>query len=170
MLYLNDYYKFEHLAGTAKTRLDCTASTGSYDELEMRRCRKATKSTKPGDLVIYCTDVQRNENFNADAKRKADKSLTIGSKNITSIFTFDPDPKTGFGDFKDTQDALLFVFKGFSSLGVADVEGVSIEIYVARGLRNSTRLLYNLLEDGRLEDEMRELQERARPDKPEGLF
>jgi putative NADH-flavin reductase len=114
--------------------------------------------------------VQRNENFNADAKRKADKSLTLGSKNITSIYTFEPDPKTGFGDFKDTQDALLFVFKGFSILGVADVAGAVIEIYVARGLRNNARLLYNLLEDGGLEDEMRELQERARPDKPEGLF
>ena len=84
-MYLTDYYRFEHLAGTAKTRLDCTTSTGGYDEFEIRRCRKGTKSTKPGDLVIYCTDVQRNENFNADAKRKADKSLTLGSKNITSI-------------------------------------------------------------------------------------
>lgn len=169
-MYLTDYYRFEHLAGTAKTRLDCTTSTGGYDEFEIRRCRKGTKSTKPGDLVIYCTDVQRNENFNADAKRKADKSLTLGSKNITSIYTFEPDPKTGFGDFKDTQDALLFVFKGFSILGVADVAGAVIEIYVARGKRNSARLLYNLLEDGRLEDEMRELKKRARPDKPEGLF
>lgn len=167
---LTDYYKFVHLAGTAKTRLDCTTSTGGYDDFEIRRCRKGTKSTKPGDLVIYCTDVQRNGNFNADAKRKADKSLTIGSKNITSIYTFDPDPKTGYGDFKNTQDALLFMFTDFSNLGVSDEAGAVIEIYVARGKRNSARLLYNLLEDGRLEDEMRELKKRARPDKPEGLF
>lgn len=169
-MYLTDYYRFEHLAGTAKTRLDCTTSTGGYNEFEIGRCRKATKSTKPGDLIIYCTDVQKNGNFNSDAKRKADKSLTLGSKNITSIYTFDPDPQTGFGDFKNTQDALLFVFTGFSKLGIADVAGSIIEIYVARGLRNNARLLYNLLEDGRLEDEMRELKKRARPDKPEGLF
>lgn len=169
-MYLTDYYRFEHLVGTAKTRLDCTTSTGSYEEFEIRRCRRATKSTKPGDLVIYCTDVLRNDNFNADAKRRADRNLTIGSKNISSIYTFDPDPKEGFGDFKDTQDALIFAFKGFSMIGIAEAAGVVIEVYVARGLKNSARQLFTMLENGDLENDMRELQERARPDKPEGLF
>lgn len=161
-MYLTDYYRFEHLSGSAKTRLDCTASTGGYDEFEMRRCRKATKTTKPGDLVIYCCDVP--DTFKASAQRKADKSLTIGSNNVSSIYITDPDPKTGYGDFKGTTDALLFVFRGFNLLGLSIADGGVIEVYIGRGLRNNAKLLYNLLSDGGLTDEMAALKSAAHPE------
>jgi len=60
---LTDYYKFERLATKARLRMDCTASTASYEELECRRATKANRATEKrdatnvGDLVVYYGDV-----------------------------------------------------------------------------------------------------------------
>ena len=59
MSILTDYYCFERVATKSKSRMDCTASTGSYPELEKERAIKPTKATEKrdatniGDLVIY---------------------------------------------------------------------------------------------------------------------
>lgn len=158
---LTDYYKFVSLPETAKTRLDCQASTQGYEELEMRRCRKATKTTKPGNLIIYCTDVP--ERFSDDARRKADKSLSIGSKNISSILIPKPDINAGFGDFRGTTDGLLFLFEHFSLLGNPE-PGAVVEIFIARGQRNNRQLLYNLWQDGQLDAEIEKLRAAAIPE------
>ena len=47
---LTDYYRFEKLPNLkSKLRIDCTASTGSYDPLEALR-------NKVGDLFLYIGD------------------------------------------------------------------------------------------------------------------
>ena len=168
---LTDYYKFVSLPGTAKTRLDCQTSTQNYEELEIRRCRKATKTTKPGNLIIYCTDVP--DRFSYNARRKADKSLSIGSKNISSILIPKPEAAAGYGDFRGTADGLLFLFENFSLLGSPEA-GAAVEVFIARGQRNNRQLLYNLWQDGQLDTEIEELRAAARPE-PEttdegGLF
>lgn len=167
-MYLTDYYRFEHKPGSAKTRLDCVASTEEYEEFERRRCRKVTKTTKPGDLIIYCNDAYKIDNFNADARRRTDKSLTIGSENISGIYTFRPDSSTGFGDFQGTQDALLFKFENFRAIGISEATGVVIEVFVARGLRYSQNMLYNLMESGELDEEINTLRDKARAEKVPG--
>ena len=93
---LTDYYRFERLEATsAKLRIDCTASTGSYEPLEEKRATKQLRHTDKrdgcnvGDLFCYFGDVP--EQFGGDVHRKADKALTK-SKNISSIYT--PDPKS----------------------------------------------------------------------------
>ena len=70
---LTDYYKFEHLPHCkSRMRIDCTASTGSYNEFENLR-------NKDGKLFVYFGDVPAR--FGSEVHRKADKAITK-TKNI----------------------------------------------------------------------------------------
>ena len=165
MSILTDYYRFERIATKSKTRLDCVASTGSYPEFEEKRATRATKATDKRDatelnaLVIYFGDVP--EQFGGEVHRKADKSITIKGKNLSSVYVPEPSTSYAYGDVRGTTDALLFVF---DNLEVADgvVLGGGVDVFVARGKSKDRVPLYNLLTDGELEDEMRELRQRAR--------
>ncbi len=166
---LTDYYRFERLEGTiAKLRIDCTASTGSYEPLEEKRSTKTLRHTDKrdgcnvGDLFCYFGDVP--EQFGGDVHRKAGKALTK-SKNISSIYTPDPKSNLGFGDMKGTADALLFIFHDAQSVnGKLQTEAV-IEVFVARGYSKDKAALYNELSDGLLDDEMEYLRQQARPER-----
>ena len=60
---LSDYLRFEKLPNQkSKLRIDCTASTGSYDPLEVLR-------NKADNLFLYIGD---NTYTQAGKKRKAD--------------------------------------------------------------------------------------------------
>lgn len=165
MSILTDYYKFERLATKAKTRLDCTRSTKSYPELEMSRATKETRATdkkdatKIGSLVVYYGNI--SENFGGDIHRKADKSLTIKGKNMSSVFVPDIETNLAYGDYKGTADALLFVFQGFTVLNGVIQAGGQLEIFVARGRSKDRVPLYNLLADGQLDDEIEALRRAA---------
>lgn len=155
---LTDYYRFEKKSLKSKTRLDCSASTMSYPEFEEKRCSKSAKATdkrdatEVGDLVIYLGDVP--EQFGGNAKRKADKSITIKGKNLSSVFVPDPTNNYGFGDVRGTTDALLFVFDDLKINDGTIVQGGALEVYVARGKSRDRVSLYNLLCDGGLDEEM----------------
>ena len=170
---LTDLYRFERKPGTvSKLRIDCTASTKSYDPLENKRATKQLRRTDKrdgcsvGDLFVYFGDVQ--EQFGGDARRKADKALTK-TKNISSIYVPDPQSSYAYGDMKGTADALLFVFH---DAGVTDGrlnDGAVVEIFVARGLAKDRMALYNELADGLLDDEITALRERVTSETGEGL-
>lgn len=162
---LTDYYRFERVNLKSKTRMDCTASTGSYPEFEVRRATQVTKATDKrdatniGDLVIYYLNVP--DRFGGNVHNKADKSITIKGKNLSSMFV--PDPESGFayGDFKGTTDALLFVLTDLSTIdGVIQAGGI-IEVFIARGASKDRVPLYNLLADGGLDDEIEQLRRQA---------
>lgn len=165
---LTDYYRFEKIKPKAKTRLDCVASTGGYTELEEKRATKPTResdthdATNVGDLVIYFGDVP--ERFGGNVHRKADKSITIKGKNLSSVFV--PDPESGFayGDFKGTCDALLFVFKNLSVIDGRTQMGGIVEVFVARGMSKDRSALCCMLADGVLDDEMETLRKQANPE------
>jgi len=143
---LTDYYKFEHLQSTkSKSRLDCTASTGSYTELEMLRNKK-------GYLFVYVADVP--DSFGGNTKRKADKAITK-TKNISSVYVPDIEKNLAYGDIRGTQDAILIV---------KTTDYKFMEIFVARGQKNNRVQLYNLFSDGELDDEMRKLRKQSIPD------
>lgn len=116
---LTDYYKFKRLAILAKSRMDCIASTMSYPEFEEKRATKANKATEKrdatnvGDLIIYYNDVPSQ--FGGNVHRKADKSITLKGKNLSSVFVPDINSSFAYGDFKGTSDALLFVFHDLST-------------------------------------------------------
>ena len=164
---LTDYYKFERIATKAKSRMDCTVSTHSYPELEIRAITKANKATEKrdalnvGDIVIYYNDVPTQ--FGGDIRRKADKSLTIKSENLSSVYVPDVTQNIAYGDFRGTTDALLFVFHDLVIIDGVIQKGGVIEIFVARGKNKDRVALFEMLSDGELDEEMSILQEKASP-------
>lgn len=145
---LTDYYKMVHLPTCkSKSRFDCIASTGSYEPFEERAQRGRDKRFK-----FYYGGTPGA--FSANAKRKADMSIS-DSSHISSVFTPDLDnPLLGFGDVANTSDALLFVFSE---------DYKQIEVFVARGLKNNQQQLFYLLVDGELDDEIAKLRDNAEP-------
>ena len=145
--------------------MDCTASTGSYPELEKERAAKPNKATEKrdatniGDLVIYFGDVP--EAFGGNVHRKADKAITIKGKNLSSVYVPDPASNFGFGDVRGTADALLFVFENMEIVNGTISQGAVIEVFIARGKSKDRVPLFNLLCDGELDEEMSELRARA---------
>lgn len=162
---LTDYYRFEKVATKAKMRLDCTASTESYPMFEQHRATKPRKAserfdaTAVGDLVVYFGDVPNT--FGGDVHRKADKSLTMKSNNLSSIFVPDPAINLAYGDVRGTSDAILIVFEGFDVVNGKPQQGAILEVFIARGKSKDRVPLYNLLCDGELDEEMSQLRERA---------
>ena len=142
---LTDYYKLEELRQLKSHRFDTVASTGGYPPFEAIAAR-----SKGGRFYCYYNGVP--DTFNSKAQRKADRAITC-TKNISSVFIPDlSNPLMGYGDVRGTADALLFLFS-------EDYTG--LEILVARGYRNNSRNLYNLLADGGLDDEIAILRQRA---------
>lgn len=156
---LTDYYRFERVAQKAKHRMDCIASTESYPEFENRRATKAYRETKKrdaikiGDLIIYW--VAPDSHMRADRKRKADRSITIKSDNLSSVYNWqrEGDYLVAYGDFKGTTDALLFIYR-VKETDAGIQAGSVIEVFVARGKSNECNALCNLYSDGELDEEM----------------
>lgn len=166
---LTDYYRFGRTVSKAKSRMDCIASTNSYPEFEDRRATKAQRqtdkldATNVGDLVIYYNNVPNR--FGGDVRRKTDKNITIKSKNLSSIYTPDIANNYGYGDFRGSSDALIFVFHDVKTVDGRIEEGAVIEIFVARGKSKDRIALYNLLVDGELDEEMGTLRKQATKEK-----
>ncbi len=162
---LTDLYRFEKRPGTiSKLRIDCTASTRSYEPMESKRASKSLRRTDKrdgcsvGDLFCYFGEVP--EAFGGDARRKADRALTK-TKNISSIYVPDPSSGLAYGDMKGTADALLLVLHDAEVTDGRLNDGAVIEIFVARGLARNRVALYNELADGLLDDEIADLREKA---------
>lgn len=167
---LTDYYRFEKCAPKAKHRMDCSASTRSYDKLEAARATKATRETAKRDaielnsLLLYLG--QTPDHFGSEKSRKADLSLTLKSGNLSSVYVPDPALSLGYGDSKDTNDALLFVLDDVAAPNGHIMFGAAIEIFVARGQRNNAKSLYYMFADGALDEEMDVLRLKAQPEPP----
>lgn len=143
---LTDYYKMVKLPTCkSKLRFDCVSSTGNYEPFEERGQRGRDKRFK-----FYYGGIP--DTFTAHAQRKADRTIT-DITSISSVFT--PDVGNfllGYGDTANTNDALLFLF---------NEDYTQIEIFVARGLKNHVKGLFNLFADGELNDEMERLRRQA---------
>ena len=151
---LTDYYSFKHLDGAkSNTRLDCTASTRSHGAFELTRA-------KDGRLWVYVCD---NTYTKAGRECKADLAMNGRNGFLSSIYVPDMGkPAIGYGDLRHTADALLFVVDG-SYQDSHYIEGIVIEVFVARGMRANVKSLYSLLsdEDEALLNEMKQLRESA---------
>ena len=145
---LTDYYRFEKLPDQrSKLRIDCTASTGKYNPLEVLR-------NKAGDLFLYIGD---NTHTKAGKERKADLALSR-TAHISSVYNQDWDLPYWYGDMKGTTDAFLFVHHNTEFINGGIQAGAIIELFVARGHRNNRSQLYNTLSDGELDEEMNALR------------
>lgn len=163
---ITDYYKFEKTALIAKYRMDCVASTHSYPEFENKRKTKATKQTAKRDANIIgslaCSYNKVPDCFGDDARRKADYSVSMGSKNLSSVFVPDVALPYAFGDVQGTTDAILFVFgDGFGVTDGRVNQGCTFEVFICRGQSKNCQALYNMLCDGELDDEIAALRMQA---------
>lgn len=163
---LTDYYRFEKLPNQiAKGRMDCTASTSSYPQLEDKRFTTSRKKTEKrdainiGDLIIYLGDVP--ERFGSKGKRRADKSITLKSENLSSIYFPSIEKNLAFGDFRGTSDALIFIFSDCTEVDGRISDGSTLEIFVARGKARNVVSLFQMLTDGELDEELDELRDKA---------
>ena len=149
---LTDFYRFEKLPNQkSKLRIDCTASTASYDPLEEMR-------NKAGELFMYIGD---NTHTRAGRQRKADLAFSK-TAHISSIYVPDVALPYWYGDMKGTADALLMEHNGVTFVDGAIQAGAIIELFVARGHRNNRCQLYNALCDGCLIEEIDALRQEAR--------
>lgn len=159
---LTDYYKGEKLTD-AKSRYDITKSTGEYEYFE----RMLTNKRGFNILGLSFNCVARPDKWKG---KKTDLAITKGSQNITSIKRPNPENNLAFGDIKGTQDGCLIVFNpDFKEKGIT-----TIELFIARGMRNDTTGLWELFTDGELNHEIEELRKKAvtkivtKPDKEQG--
>ncbi|MCI7652266.1 MAG: hypothetical protein MSS52_09050 [Prevotella sp.] len=171
MRILTDLYRFERKAQKAKTRLDCTASTHSYPLFEDNAATTARKGTEKsdainiGDIIVYYNDTPGH--FKCKEVRRTDKCLSIKSKNCSSVFVPDITKNIGYGDAKDTADAIIFVFSDWEIINGVIQPGGNLDVFIARGQSNNVHALYQLALNGELNEEMNELRKRASPIKRE---
>jgi len=146
---LTDYYKGEKLTG-AKSRFDITASTGEYDLFENLLINK--KVFNKGGLSFNF--VPRPDQWGG---KKTDFAITKGSHNITSVKRPDINGPFAYGDIKGSNDGCIIIFNpDFKEAGIT-----TIEILIARGLRNDTNSLWDLFSDGELITEVETLKKKA---------
>ena len=144
-----DYYKGEKLTD-AKSRYDIVASKGEYDYFERLLINK--RGFNIGGLSFNL--VARPDQWKG---KKTDLAITKGSRNITSLKRPDIIKNFAFGDINGTKDGCIIIFNpDFKEIGIT-----TIEILIARGLRNDTNSLWDLLIDGELNHDIELLRKKA---------
>ena len=162
---LVDYYRFEKVETITKTTMRCVASTKSYDTWERQRKMKSIKATKQhgaineGDLLIRLT---RTDYINARPERKTDLALLMGDAHVTSIYRPDPNSDFGFGDIRNSKDAIITKFCDLSIVNGAIGMDSIIEIFIARGKGGKDGIrLWEMACNGELDDEFDKLRSKA---------
>jgi len=148
MKLITDYYKFERLQNQrSKSRLDCTASTTSYPDFELKS-------------FVY---IGENHHTKAGIKRKSDIALTSGAgKHVSSIYKPDMERGFAYGDVQSTSDLLLFVTTDFSMTADGTItDGATVEVFICRGKKHDKNAVFNLLTDGELNDEISQMRAAA---------
>jgi len=101
-----DYYKFEKLT-QAENRYDVTLSTRSYEYFESLLINK--RKYNVGGLSFNYVD--RPGTWKGDEVRRAEKALTKGNVNLSSVFVPNLiEHLIGYGDVNGTPDALIMLF------------------------------------------------------------
>lgn len=144
---LTDYYKGEKLTD-AKSRFDVVASSGEYDLFESLLINK--RGFNIGGISFNL--VSRPERWKS---KNASLAICKGSHNITSLIRPDLNLNFAFGDIN--LDALIFVFNAdWKEAGIN-----TLEIFIARGLKNDVNSLWNLLIDEELNEEIEYFRNKA---------
>lgn len=167
---ITDYYQFTRLAGTkGKTRLTLTASTLSYDKFEEKRAAKARKGNKTDEIVVG----QLYASFNCDTdyikpkrgERKADRALGCKSEHLSSLYVLDPEhPEFMWGDVRDTADGFLAILSNPQVINGSLGEGTTLELFICRGKASERNCLFNELEGGYLDEEIKQMRAKATPE------
>ncbi len=144
---LTDYYKMREIRECKSHRFDCVASTGEYEPFE-----RIAQRSKVNRFFFYYNGVP--DTFSMNAQRKADRVIT-NCESISSVYVPELEtPLRGYGDTKNTNDCLLFLFSE---------DYKQIEVFVARGYKHDSKGLYYSFADGERDGEMEILRKRAKP-------
>jgi len=144
---LSDYYKGEKLTD-AKSRFDIVACYGEYDLFESLLINK--RGFNIGGLSFNL--VTRPEKWKS---KNASLAICKGSHNITSLIRPDLNIIYSFGDIN--LDALIFIFNSdWKEAGIN-----TLEIFIARGLKNDVNSLWDLLKDSELDEEIEIFRKKA---------
>lgn len=147
---VDELYTFEKI-GDKKTRIDCISSTQGYEPFEAMR-------NKQGDLFFY---LGSSNHTKAGRKHKADLAISK-TKHISSIYIPDVESNLGFGDVRNTEDALLFILHDVKMMNNILQQGAKIDVLVAKGQSNNRQNIYTLLEEGELDEQIETLRTRAK--------
>jgi hypothetical protein len=146
---LTDYYKGQKLTD-AKSRFDIVASSGDYDLFESLLINK--RGFNIGGLSFNL--VSRPDRWKS---KNASLAICKGSHNITSLLRPDLSLNFAFGDINGKLDAVVFIFNSdWKEAGIN-----TLEIFIARGLRNDLNSLWDLLIDGELDVEIEIFRKKA---------
>jgi hypothetical protein len=144
-----DYYKGQ-LMTDAKSRFDITQSTSGYPLFELLLVNKL-KFNVGGLSFNYAP---RPERFKGNEKRLAEMILSKGSSSISSVYVPNLQKNyIAYGDVKMTNDAMIILF---------DEERKTIEIFIARGLKNDKQQLYTDVCAGYYDEELEALRQSAK--------
>ena len=147
---LTNYYLSEK-AANRKTRFNVTKSTHDHDFLE---ALLVSKYDPEYGLTLYL--VNRPKKFRGTDV--ADKAITKGNFNISSLYFPDPEIPIAYGDINGTEDALIFRINPDTENGIT-----KLEIFVAAGQKHNKRNLYFLFVDGELDHEVKNLYQNITP-------
>lgn len=140
--YLCSYYLFERIPNTkAKTRLDCTLSTGDCPFFEERRAPRDIHGTrrdtvKAGQLILYFNQSRNHIRHAPQARRLADVCLSIKGHNLTSLYDYcrlSANKWMAYGDIPSTHDAVVVVYEVQMQDG-AVTPASYIKVFVFRGM------------------------------------
>lgn len=141
---LNSFYKFQRTTG--KTRFDCIESTGDY--LHFEQFLKNAIGYNKGGLSLHLG--ARPATWNSRG-HKADQAITK-NQNISTLYLPDiKKPTVFYGDAKDTSDALIMV-----------VSADTLEVFVAKGLKNIQSDVCYEFSSGGLNSEIEALKARVK--------
>lgn len=146
---LTDYLKGEKHT-QAKCRFDIVSSFGEYDLFESLLINKRGFNVGGHSINLIERPIRWNN-------KNATLALTKGSINITSLIQPDITCNYAYGDIQGTLDALLVIFNSdFRFIGIN-----TIELFIARGLKNSLMGLWNMLLDEELNQDMAMMRNKA---------
>jgi hypothetical protein len=129
---INTYYKFEKDKNT-KTKFQCIGQKGTYQRLEMLRNKKDI-------LNLYLV----SEDYTKSKKTNEFKLIGKGV-HISRVIQSKSNSKIAFGDFKHTNDLLIFIFNDNKT---------EFELLIATNKKYECNLYLNMLFDGILNDEI----------------
>lgn len=167
------YFKFVNLPKEvkqannirSKVRIDCIAYSdevaGGYKGLEPFYNHKR-------QLFLYKTPAR--EFISAESKRVAEWSLTKSSMNLSSLYIEDMDyPEIAYGYpngkrlLTNGSENPLYPFRNDGYLFIMNKDITELELLVIPENRNLISSYYNLLIDGELDEEIKQLRQNTKP-------
>ena len=134
----------------AKSRYDMINSTGGYPFFEMLLINKLKFNV--GGLSFNYTP--RPAKFKGNEKRLTEMIIGKGSSSISSLYIPNLQKNyIAYGDVKTTNDAMIVFF---------DEDKKTIELFIARGLKNDKQQLYTDVCAGYYDEELEAIRQSAK--------